>query len=170
MAAGDVVDHDHPAGAGRGWRLSTEKQHALAIELRASWLGEELGLEADDHGNVTTVIDADRELATALAPRVSRVTQFPPVVVIESSPPSGDVRGLFGPYEPGFQLVLEPVGAPPNVDGDRVMEHAVEDGGGDDAVTLAGHRTQVDSTQFMVQFTDDGTPSRAIVSGYDAPN
>ena len=51
-------------------------------------------------------------------------------MVIEQSPPSGDVRGLFGADEAGFQLVLEPVGVASDVDGDRVMERPVEDGGG----------------------------------------
>ena len=30
-----------------------------------------------------------------------------PMLFIEKSAPSGDVRALFGPYESGFQLVLE---------------------------------------------------------------
>ena len=47
-------------------------------------------------------------------------------VVIKNSPPSGDVRELFGPHEPGFQLTREPVGVPPDVDGDRVVEHPVD--------------------------------------------
>ena len=36
---------------------------------------------------------------------LSRVTQISPVVVIENSPPSGDVRGLFGHGEPGCCFV-----------------------------------------------------------------
>ena len=64
---------------------------------------------------------------------MSRVTQIFPVVAIENSPPSVDVRGLFGPDPAGFELVLEPVGVTSDVDGDGVVEHPVENGGGDDA-------------------------------------
>ena len=54
--------------------------------------------------------------------------------VIEKSPASVDVRGLFGADQAGFELVLEPIGVPSDVDGDGGMEHPVEDGGGDHAV------------------------------------
>src|SRR2546427_5449578 len=36
--------------------------------------------------------------------------------------------------EAGFELVFQPVGIAPDVDGDRVVQDAVEDRGGDDAV------------------------------------
>ena len=62
-------------------------------------------------------------------------TQIGPVLAIENSRPSVDVRGLFAAGPAGFELVLEPVGVASNVDGDGV-EHRVEDGGGDDAQLL----------------------------------
>src|SRR5712691_10566323 len=66
---------------------------------------------------------------------MSRVTQFSPGRVIENSPPPGlGGGGLDRLDEAGFELVLQPVGVAADVDGDRVVEHAVEDRGGDDPV------------------------------------
>src|SRR5262245_48173445 len=48
--------------------------------------------------------------------------------------PGGSLRGLGGADEAGLELVLEPIGIAPNVEGDRVVEDAVQDGGGDDPV------------------------------------
>ena len=48
---------------------SAQDLHALAIEVRAAWLGEALGLDAEDHHEVTTAIESDANLSTALAPR-----------------------------------------------------------------------------------------------------
>ena len=67
---------------------------------------------------------------------MSRATQIGPVLAIENSRPSVDVRGLFAAGPAGFELVLEPVGVASNVDGDGVVEHRVEDGGCDDAELL----------------------------------
>ena len=46
-----------------------------------------------------------------------------------------DIRGSFGPNQSGLELVLEPVGVAADVDGDGVMQYAIEDRGGDHAVT-----------------------------------
>ena len=64
---------------------------------------------------------------------MSRATQIGPVLAIENSRPSVDVRRLFAAGPAGFELVLEPVGVASNVDGDGVVEHRIEDGGGDGA-------------------------------------
>ena len=49
--------------------LIAQDLHALAIELRAAWLGDALGLDAEDHHEVTGAIESDANLSTALAPR-----------------------------------------------------------------------------------------------------
>src|SRR5439155_8686973 len=66
--------------------------------------------------------------------RVSTVTQFSPGAVIENSPPRLGGGGLDRLDEAGFELVLQPVGVAADVDGDGVVQHAVEDGRRDDAV------------------------------------
>jgi hypothetical protein len=48
--------------------------------------------------------------------------------------PPGSLRGLGGADEAGLELVLEPVRVAPDVQGDGVMEDAVQDGRGDDPV------------------------------------
>ena len=64
---------------------------------------------------------------------VSTAIQNSPLRVSEKSPPWVHV-GLFGTDEAGLELVLEPVGVATDVDRDRVVQHAVEDRGGDHAV------------------------------------
>src|SRR5262245_42565644 len=49
-------------------------------------------------------------------------------------PTPGLLRGLGGADEAGLELVLEPVGIAPGVEGDGVVEDAVQDRGGDDPV------------------------------------
>src|SRR5262245_4658411 len=49
-------------------------------------------------------------------------------------PPGLGGGGLDRLDEAGFELVLQPVGVASDVDGDGVVEHAVEDGRGDDAI------------------------------------
>src|SRR5882672_11353931 len=65
---------------------------------------------------------------------LSTGTQISPPVGSENSPPPGSLRGLGGADEAGLELVLEPVGIAPDVQGDGVMEDPVQDGGGDDPV------------------------------------
>src|SRR5207302_943003 len=65
---------------------------------------------------------------------VSTVTQFSPSRVIENSPPRLGGGGLDRLDETGLELVLQPVGVAANVDGDRVMQDAVQDRGGDHPV------------------------------------
>ncbi len=48
--------------------------------------------------------------------------------------PPGPRRDIHGLEEAGLEFVLEPVGLPPDVQGDRVMEDPVQDGGGDHPV------------------------------------
>src|SRR6266581_4415363 len=52
----------------------------------------------------------------------------------EKSPPPGSLRGLGGADEAGLELVLEPVGIAPDVQGDGVVEDAIQDRRGDDPV------------------------------------
>ena len=62
---------DRTLGTGRSRRLSRTERHALAIDLRAAWLGEDLGLDVADYDHVTVAIRADPNLAAALAPASS---------------------------------------------------------------------------------------------------
>src|SRR5262249_21130327 len=48
--------------------------------------------------------------------------------------PQGSLRGLGGADEAGLELVLEAIGIAPDVQGDGVVEDAVQDRGGDDPV------------------------------------
>src|SRR5260370_25864947 len=63
---------------------------------------------------------------------MSTGTQISPSVGTENSPPPGSLRGLGGADEAGLELVLEPVGIAPDVEGDGVVEGPVQDGGGAD--------------------------------------
>src|SRR5947209_4270478 len=74
------------------------------------------------------------ERRRSASPRVSTVTQFPPGAVIENSHPGLGGGGLDRLHEARFELVLQPVGIAADIDGDRVMEHAVEDRRGNHAV------------------------------------
>src|SRR5207249_8166870 len=65
---------------------------------------------------------------------VSTAIQISPGAVIEISPPPGSLRGLGGADEAGLELLFEPIRVAPDVDGDRVMQDSIEDGGSDDAV------------------------------------
>src|SRR5712664_4085098 len=66
---------------------------------------------------------------------LSRVTQCSPGVVIENSPPPR-LRGggLDRLDEAGFEFVLQPVGVAADVDGDRMVQDAIEDCRRDDPV------------------------------------
>src|SRR5438874_5761632 len=67
--------------------------------------------------------------------KVSTVTQFSPRRVIEKSPALGLGGGGLGRLdEAGFEFVLQPVRIPPDVDRDRMVQDAVEDGGGDHGI------------------------------------
>ena len=64
---------------------------------------------------------------------VSTVTQFSQAWLSKIPHPRGSLSGgLDRPDEAGLVLLLQPVGVASDVDGDRVMEQAVEDRGGDD--------------------------------------
>ena len=66
--------------------------------------------------------------------QVSAAIQMSPGPVIENSPPLGSLRGLGGTDEAGLQLLFEAIRIAPNVDGDRVMQDAVENRGGNDPI------------------------------------
>src|SRR5436190_12480266 len=68
------------------------------------------------------------------ASTLSTAIQISPGAVTENSPPPGSLRGLGGADEAGFELLFEPIGIAPDVDGDRVMQDPVEDRGRNDAV------------------------------------
>src|SRR5438552_3330371 len=57
-----------------------------------------------------------------------------PSVGSEKSSPSGSFRGLGGADEAGFELVLQAIGVPTDVERDGVVEDAVKDRGRDHAV------------------------------------
>src|SRR5690242_9624650 len=59
---------------------------------------------------------------------------FPQVWSLKIPHPGLRGGGLDRLDEAGFELVLQPVGVASDVDGDRVVKHAVEDRGGDDPV------------------------------------
>src|SRR5262245_28415967 len=61
-------------------------------------------------------------------------SQNSPLVGTENSPPPGSLRGLGGADEAGLELVLEPVGIAPDIEGDGVVEDAVQDRGRDHPV------------------------------------
>src|SRR5262245_43328246 len=63
-----------------------------------------------------------------------REPNFPHLREVKTPQPPGSLRGLGGADEAGLELVLEAIGIAPDVDGDRVMQDAVEDGRGDYAV------------------------------------
>src|SRR5437899_13037996 len=63
-----------------------------------------------------------------------RSPNFPQVRSSKSPYPWLGGGGLDRLHEAGFELVLQPVGIAADIDGDRVMEHAVEDRRGDHAV------------------------------------
>src|SRR5262249_9160737 len=65
---------------------------------------------------------------------MSTGTQISPLVGSENSPPRGSLRGLGGANEAGFELVLEPIRIAPDVEGDGVVEDAIEDRRGDDPI------------------------------------
>src|SRR5215471_3351683 len=65
---------------------------------------------------------------------VSTGTQISPLVGSENSPPRGSLRGLGGANEAGLELVLEPIGIAPDVEGNGVVEDAIENRRGDDPV------------------------------------
>ena len=46
---------------------------------------------------------------------------------IENSPPGLRRRRVVHSHEPRFQLLLEPVGVPADIDRDRVVEHPIQD-------------------------------------------
>src|SRR5262245_25556819 len=48
--------------------------------------------------------------------------------------PRGSLRGLGGADEAGLELVLQAIGIAPDVEGDGVVEDAIQDRGGDDPV------------------------------------
>ena len=51
-------------------------------------------------------------------------------------PTHGLIDGGFNsPYQPGFEFILEPIGVAPDVDVDGVMQDAVQDRRGNDAIT-----------------------------------
>src|SRR5216110_2458878 len=70
-----------------------------------------------------------------LTNHVSTAIQISPGAVTENSPPPGSLRGLGGADEAGLELLFEPIGIAPDVDGDRMMQNPVEDRGRDDAVS-----------------------------------
>jgi hypothetical protein len=53
---------------------------------------------------------------------MSRGMQKSPVVGTENSPPSVDRRRFFGADEPGFKLILEPIGMVEDVEGNRMRQ------------------------------------------------
>ncbi len=63
-----------------------------------------------------------------------RAPQSPQLRSSKIPHPPGSLRGLGGADEAGLELVLEPVGLAPDVQGDGVMEDAVQGGRGDDPV------------------------------------
>src|SRR5437867_6514345 len=76
-----------------------------------------------------------RWLLAAVLAELSTAIQISPGAVTENSPPPGSLRGLGGADEAGLQLLFEPIGIAPDVDGDRMMQDPVEDRGRDDAVS-----------------------------------
>src|SRR5216110_2547261 len=66
--------------------------------------------------------------------RCQRSPNFPQVGSSKIPHPWLGGGGLDRLHEAGFELVLQPVGIAADIDGDRVMEHAVEDRRGDHAV------------------------------------
>ena len=69
------------------------------------------------------------------APNCQGAPKFPQVSGHRKVPTPGvHVVASTGLDEAGLELVLQPVGVAPDVEGDGVMEEPVEDGGGDDPV------------------------------------
>ncbi len=73
--------------------------------------------------------------AACLIRAVSRVIQISPARVIKNSPPglSGRRRFLHSD-KPRFQFLLEPIGMASDIDGDRMMEHPIQNRGRQDPV------------------------------------
>lgn len=110
-------------------------------ESQAAWEGllhevYRRGLEGRQLQLIVT--DGCAGLAAALQtvyPRVSRVIQMSPVRVIENSPPALGCRCRFlQSHEPRFKLLLEPIGMAPDINGDRMVQHAIKDRGRQDPV------------------------------------
>ena len=72
---------------------------------------------------------------------MSTVTKISPPVVTERYPPGlwwlGDGSGFFDPDQSGLELVLETVGVAADIQRNGMVEHPVEDRGGNQAITEA---------------------------------
>src|SRR5438046_8149661 len=75
-----------------------------------------------------------RAASVRRSPSCQRSPNFPQVGSSKIPHPWLGGGGLDRLHEAGFELVLQPVGIAADIDGDRVMEHAVEDRRGDHAV------------------------------------
>jgi len=83
-------------------------------------------------------------LVRALVLRVSTGIQISPVQATKVPTRSVDGLGFLGPDEPGLELVFQAIGVAADVDGDGVVQDAIEDRGSDDAITehlAPGHRS-----------------------------
>src|SRR6266542_368869 len=97
---------------------------------------------------------AVRQTERSSIPRCQRSLNFPQVWSSKIPHPGLGGGGLDRLDEAGFELVLQPVGVAPDVDGDRVMEYPIQDRGGDDAI--AEHVAP--APEALIAGQDHGTP------------
>ncbi|PYN95085.1 MAG: hypothetical protein DMD89_20190 [Candidatus Rokuibacteriota bacterium] len=112
------------------------------VRLKAFLLRQDIRYEGRANWNAAHL----RWLARVVCPTAAQQIVFQEYVHCQRSPNFPQVGsskiphpwlgggGLDRLHEAGFELVLQPVGIAADIDGDRVMEHAVEDRRGDHAV------------------------------------